>query len=81
MPDLTLLNQIATWCATFIQTHPALSVLGLIAMAILTLIVMLKCLSWMLSGLRVSARALKRRKRQDAHGFGIVLSQLSGPSG
>lgn len=81
MPDLTLLNQIADWCATFIQAHPALSVFGLIAMAILMLVAVLKCLGWLLSGARVSARALKRRKRQEAHGFGIVLSQLSGPAG
>lgn len=81
MPATTMFEQVANWCAGFIQSHPALSVVSLIAIVILVLIALWQITRWIIRGGRAVSRAMLRQKRRDFHGFGIVVSTLSGPKG
>lgn len=81
MPTATIFEQIASWCAGFIQSHPALSVLSLLAIVLLVLIALWQIAKWVSRASRAASRAMLRQKRKDFHGFGIVVSTLSGPKG
>lgn len=74
-------EQIANWCAGFIQGHPALSVIAIAALLILSVRMLWRILGLVIAGFGILARAMLRRKRRDFHGFGIVVTQPSGARG
>ncbi|MEM1087204.1 MAG: hypothetical protein AAGH90_05700 [Pseudomonadota bacterium] len=74
-----MIDQVMTWCAALLQDAPVLAALAVFALGLCVIAFIWQISRFILWTARRLSWASRRQKRKNAHGFGIIVSALSGP--